>query len=192
MRLLDNLKPTSRVNPGGGVTNCNIETKVPLEVFHRHIVITHAKDAADKVLCELEQQAQQSSESVARLLADWVKRNHKKGEETSDGWQDDNWWAKEVLLEKCYFAQTDFRGYSVPKDERFIDFLPAKRREIESGSFPCSSQILAQWHDMPEPLAQERDSEKYYILDGQLRVMRHWYHNVTNVRVFIYKGKGNV
>lgn len=172
--------------------NCDIETKVRLEAFHRHIVTTHAKDEADKVLYELEQQARRSGESLASVLGDWVKRNHKKGEGASDGWQDDDWWAKEVPLDKCYFAQTDFRSYLVPKNERFIDFLPAKRREIESGSFPCSSQIRALWHDMLEPLAQERAPEKYYILDGQLRVIRHWYHNVTNVRVFIYKGKGNV
>lgn len=42
---------------------------------------------------------------------------------------------------------------------------------------------------MPEPLVQEREPEKYFVLDGQLRVIRHWYHNVPNVGVFIYRGK---
>ena len=41
---------------------------------------------------------------------------------------------------------------------------------------------------MPEPLIEERGPEKYYVLDGQLRVIRHWYHNVPDVRVFIYGG----
>jgi hypothetical protein len=42
---------------------------------------------------------------------------------------------------------------------------------------------------MPEALVRERESEKYYILDGQLRVIRHWYHQVPDVKVFIYRGQ---
>lgn len=68
-----------------------------------------------------------------------------------------------------------------------------QRNEIETGSFPCSSEICASWLGlMPEPLVQEREADKYYILDGQLRVIRHWYHNVPSVRVFIYRGNCNV
>ena len=42
---------------------------------------------------------------------------------------------------------------------------------------------------MPEPLVQEREAGMYYILDGQLRVIRHWYHNVQNGKVLIYRGR---
>ena len=63
------------------------------------------------------------------------------------------------------------------------------RQEIESGLFPCSNEIRAPWSGaMPEPLVQERGADRFYVLDGQLRVIRHWYHNIPNVRVFIYKG----
>jgi hypothetical protein len=38
---------------------------------------------------------------------------------------------------------------------------------------------------MREPLVREREPEKYYILDGQLRVIWHWYHQRPGVKVFI-------
>ena len=99
-----------------------------------------------------------------------------------NAFRDDNWYVREVPLDRCYFAHTDFRNRPVPKDQRFVGFMDNQRQEIESGSFPCSSDIRAPWSGpMPEPLAQERETEKYYILDGQLRVIRHWYHNVPIV-----------
>jgi hypothetical protein len=64
-----------------------------------------------------------------------------------------------------------------------------KREEIDAGTFPLSAEIRAPWQKMPEPLIQERGRERYYVLDGQLRVIRHWYHAVPNVRVFIYRGQ---
>jgi hypothetical protein len=109
--------------------------------------------------------AEQNGEPFARLLAEWIEQNYPQR-----GFQDDNWYVKEVPLTSCYFAHTDFRGF-----------------------FPCSSQIYSPWlGPMPEPLAQERGHERYYILDGQMRVMRHWYHEVPNVRVFAYEGTGEV
>jgi len=45
---------------------------------------------------------------------------------------------------------------------------------------------------MPQPLVSERKLGKYYILDGQLRVIRHWYHQLPNVKVFVYRGKLDV
>jgi hypothetical protein len=92
-------------------------------------------------------------------------------------------------LDKCYFAHTDFRYRWVPKDKRFADFLHGRLQEIEHGSFPCSWEIRAPWSgQMREPLAREREPGKYYILDGQLRVIWHWYHQEPNVRAFVYEG----
>jgi len=92
-------------------------------------------------------------------------------------------------MDECYFAHTDFRHYRVPKDERYVDFLSSQLCPIESGSFPCSWEIRAPWEGcMPEALVQERQAGKYYVLDGQLRVIRHWYHQVSLVPVFIYRG----
>jgi hypothetical protein len=31
--------------------------------------------------------------------------------------------------------------------------------------------------------------ERYYVLDGQLRLIRHWYHHISSVTVYIYRGK---
>lgn len=35
-------------------------------------------------------------------------------------------------------------------------------------------------------------SERFYVLDGQLRVIRHWYHNISDIRAYVYRGKLNV
>ena len=137
---------------------------------------------------ELERQADQSAKPLDILVKEWVAFNYPQ-----PGWRDDNWYSRDIPIGKCYFAHTDFRIRPVPKNQRFIDFMHDKRQEIESGLFPCASEIRAPWLEpMPEPLVQERGSERYYVLDGQLRVMRHWYHNVPNVKVFIYRGQAGV
>ena len=122
------------------------------------------------------------------LIAEWIADRYKQ-----TAYQDDYWYAKEVRLDRCYSAHTDFRLYPIPKDQRFVDFLPSYRQEIAAGSFPYSSEIRAPWSPrMPEPFVQERGPENYYILDGQLRVIRHWYHGILNLRVFLYRGQGSV
>jgi hypothetical protein len=70
----------------------------------------------------------------------------------------------------------------------------AYQGEEVCGSFPYSSEIRAAWSEtpMPQPLVSERKLGKYYILDGQLRVIRHWYHQLPNVKVFVYRGKLDV
>jgi hypothetical protein len=164
------------------------ETRIPLEGFHRHFVVTHMKSDAAAVFEDIRQQAERSGRRCADLLGEWIRSNYSQG-----AYQDDNWYVREIPLDKCYFAQTDFRGRSVPKDQRFVDFMDNHRQEIESGRFPCSSEIRAPWSGpMPEPLVQEREPERYYILDGQLRVIRHWHHSVSTVRVFIYRGNSDV
>jgi len=161
------------------------ETPVPLENFHRHFVRIHMKVEAASVLEELKQHAARSGQSLASQLLEWMKFHYPQ-----PGFRDDRWYVREIAADKCYFAHDDFRGRLVPKDRRFVEFLRDNSSEIDSGLFPCSSEIRAPWSgQMPEPLIQERGSEKYYVLDGQLRVIRHWYHNVPNVRVFIYRGK---
>jgi hypothetical protein len=166
----------------------DLETRISLEVFHRHFIVTHMKDKAAGVLDELEGRAGQSGDPLGRLLAEWMRSHYRQS-----SYQDDNWYVREVPISRCYFAHTDFRGREVPKDQRFVDFMHDKRQEIESGSFPCSSEIRAPWSGpMPGPLIQERKPERYYVLDGQLRTIWHWYHNVPNMQVFIYRGQLDV
>ncbi len=137
----------------------------------------------------LKLQAERSGKSYADSLREWIGCNYPQ----QGAFRDDNWFVREVPLGACYFAHTDFRGYLVTKNQRFIDFMADKRQEIDSGTFPCSSEIRGPWSGpMPEPLVQEREPEKYYVLDGQLRVIRHWYHNVPIVRAFVYRGHCDV
>jgi hypothetical protein len=104
------------------------------------------------------------------------------------GFQDDAWYTREVPLDRLFRAH-GFSSPPGPKDQAIVAFMLNKRQEIESGSFPCSSEIRAPWSEqMPESLVQERGPEKYYVLDGHLRVIRHWYHAVPNVKAFIYRG----
>lgn len=166
----------------------NLEIRVPLEDFHRHFLLTHIKGNACHLLGHLERRWQVSGESFASLLAGLVAAWNQEG-----AYQDDDWHAREIPVDRCYFAHDDFRHYPVPKDHRFVEFMPNQRSTIDSDCFPCSHEIRAPWAGpMLEPLVQERQSEKYYVIDGQLRVIWHWYHNVPNVKVFIYKGKGGV
>ena len=140
------------------------------------------------MLDQLEKRAHRSGEPFGGLLAELVASCYPQ-----KGFQDDNWFVREISVDKCYFAHDDFRGREVPKDGLFVDFMRDKRQQIESGTFPCSSEINARWSgQMPPPLVQERGFEKYYVLDGQLRVIRHWYHNVLSLEAFIYKGQLSV
>lgn len=146
------------------------ETRISLHEFHRHFVLTHMKDRAAAVFDEVKERAQRSGKSFASDLAEWITSQYSQG-----AYQDDNWYAREVPLDVCYVAHTEFRRHPVPKNQRFVDFLPTQRQKVESGTFPCSFEIRAPWSGlMPEPLAQEREPDRYYILDGQLRVIRHW------------------
>jgi hypothetical protein len=167
----------------------DLETRISLEVFQRHFLLTHLKGNSTCVLDELERRANGSGEPFGSLLKALVSSYDPKA-----SYQDDNWYARDIPLDGCYFAHTDFRHCWVPKNERFVDFLGSRLQEIERGSFPCSWEIRAPWSEtpMPPPLVQERESGKYYILDGQLRVIRHWYHQVPNVKVFEYRGKLDV
>jgi hypothetical protein len=158
--------------------------KVPLEAFYRHVLVTHLKGNADCILDRLEQRTG-SGESFANLLAELVEFCYPKNPE----WLEDKWYRSEVPLNQCYIACDDFRLYPLVKNERFVSFLNDNRQKIESGSFPCALDICSPWSgEMRAPLAVERETGKYFILDGQLRVIWHWYNNVPNVKVFIYKG----
>jgi len=146
------------------------------------------KGDAAAVFDDIRQQAERCGRQCADLLGEWIRSKYSQG-----AYQDDNWCVREIPLDKCYCAHTEFRGRAVPKDQRFVDFMGKLRQEIESGTFPCSCEIRAPWsRPMPEPLVQEREPEKYYVLDGQLPVIRHWYHNASTVRVFIYRGNSDV
>jgi hypothetical protein len=164
----------------------DIETRIPLETFHRHFICTHLKGKSAEVLDQLQQQAHRSDKPFGKVLREWMKSSCY----LQSGFRDDAWYAKEIPLNNCYFAHTDFRLRPVPKDHLFVEFMYNKREEIDAGVFPCSAEIRAPWSGpMPEPLVQERGDERYYILDGQLRVIRHWYHSVPNVKIFIYRGQ---
>jgi hypothetical protein len=164
------------------------ETRIPLETFHRHVLVTHLKGNAACIFDQLEQWAH-PDEPFGRLLAALVASCYPKDKH----FQEDNWYAEEIPLDKCYCAHTDFRHHPVLKDQRYVDFMPDKRQKIESDCFPFSYEIRAPWEPMPEPLVRERERERkpgrYYVLDGHLSVIRHWYHNVPNVKVFIHKGQ---
>src|ERR1700751_4527385 len=51
--------------------NSDLYTQIPFEFFHRHFVLTHMKDTGAEVLAKLEQRADQSGETLGKLLAVW-------------------------------------------------------------------------------------------------------------------------
>lgn len=160
------------------------ETKVPFTTFLRHFLITHLKSDSAVVLDELERRSRESGEPLATLLAEYVRVHFPK----QGHFVEDSWYDRKVPLDACFCAHPESHGDPVSKNERFVDFMPAQREQIDSGSLRCSAQIRAPWSEMPPPLVREREPGKYYVLDGQLRVIRHWYHKVSKVRVFIYRG----
>ena len=146
----------------------------------------HLKDRAAGLLWEIERRAGQSSQpDILSSLKERVKSYYPD----RPSFVDDKWYESEVDMDSCYFAHGEFRGCWVPKDERFVDFVEAQRSNIQLGTFPCSSEIRAPWSwPVPPPLLRKRE-KGYYVLDGQLRVIRHCYHKVRNVKVFIYRGE---
>jgi hypothetical protein len=162
------------------------DNRIPLETFHRHVLVTHLKGYAAFVVDQLKQRTP-PGEPFGRLLAALVAACCPEEKH----FQEENWFAEEIPLNKCYCAHEDFRHHPVFKGQRYVDFMPDKRQKIASDCFPFSYEIRAPWstEPMPEPLVREREPGRYYVLDGQLRVIRHWYHNVPNVKVFVYKGQ---
>jgi hypothetical protein len=71
-------------------------------------------------------------------------------------------------------------------------------------------EIRSEWQPMPRVMVQERDAydwtkpvrtsaissnagrERYYVLDGQLRAILHWYHKKASIAAYIYRGNGSV
>ncbi|MGA7062785.1 MAG: hypothetical protein WBY69_16380 [Candidatus Acidiferrales bacterium] len=168
--------------------NSDSETPIPLEDFHPHLVIVHGKGEAAAIRLRLDRQASHSGEPLSKLLAAWVKC--KFPDDAS--YQEESWFAREIPVNGCYFAHTDFHCLcKLRRDESFVEFMRDKREQIDSDLFPFSSVIRAPWpqEPIPPPLVRERQPGKFYILDGQLRVIWHWYHNIENVRVLIYNGQ---
>jgi len=163
----------------------NSGTLVPLNDFLRHIIHTHLKDRAAGVLWEIGRQGQLDPHDELRCLKRCVQSYYPG----RPSFVDDNWKENEVGVDSCYFAHGDFRGCRVPKDGRFVDFVEAQRSNIQLGAFPCASEIRAPlpW-PVPPPLVRERVTGRYYVLDGQLRVIRHCYHDVPKVTAFAYAG----
>jgi hypothetical protein len=181
--------------------------KVPLETFQRDFLLTHLKNKPECVLDRLQEMYQEANTCFRDLLAKIIETCWK--EQTA--YRCDSWYTCEIPVNKCYFAHEDFRGYRVPKDERFVDFLEAHVQEIEPHSFPMSREIRSEWRPMPRVMIEERDAddwsrrvtgttatsnnvgrERYYVLDGQLRIIRHWYHRQARVPAYIYRGTGSV
>jgi hypothetical protein len=181
--------------------------KVPLETFQRDFLLTHLKNKPECVFDQIQRMFQSSNLAFSELLMKVIENCWKD----QTAYACDNWYSCEIPLNKCYFAHTDFRGYRVPRDGCFVDFMDAHVQEIEAHSFPMSREIRSEWRPMPRVMVEERDAEdwtkrvtgptpatnnarrqRYYVLDGQLRVIRHWYHQKPAVEAYIYRGTGGV
>lgn len=168
-------------------------SRIPLAEFQLHVLRTHLKDRADAVRSILETQALKTCTTFESNLSQYLGTY-----DPNDGhpeWQEDAWYRTEVPLDACYLAHSVFRSYPVPSGDRFVDFLVGHqiRQKIETACFPCWSEIQRAWSGqapIPEPLVAERDGTdgRYFVLDGQFRVIWHWYHNRQTIRVFTYRG----
>ncbi len=166
--------------------SANSGTPVRLDDFLGHIIRTHLKDNAASVLCEIRRRVRQADlPDELSLLKKCVASSYPD----RPSFVDDNWREIDVDLDRCYFAHGDFRGCQVPKDGRFVDFVESQRGNIQLGTFPCSSEIRTPLAlPVPPPLVRERVAGKYYVLDGQLRMIKHCYHRVPRATVFMYTG----
>lgn len=166
----------------------NSETLIPLDVFHRHLLIVHGKCEAVAILSTLNRRASHSGEPLSKLLAAWVRCKFSN----EPSYLEESWFEREIPVNACYIAHSDFHCLGeLHKDESFVGFMQDKRQQIDSDLFPFSSVIRAPWPQdpMPPPLVRERQPGKFYVLDGQLRIIWHWYHKVENLKVLIYKGQ---
>jgi hypothetical protein len=183
--------------------------KVSLQNFQRDFLLTHLKNKPECVLDCLAQMCQSNLSSVS--FGDLLMRVIEACWRDQTAFRCNSWYTCEISLNKCYFAHTDFRGFNLPKDQRIVDFLDAHIDKIELGLFPMSREIRSEWQPMPRVIVEERGPddwtrrvtvtttawnnsghERYYVLDGQLRVIRYWYHQKPWVPVYIYRGNGSV
>ena len=143
--------------------------------FYRHFISTHLKGAAPQNL-------EQLSEDELRNI---IKENYPDNPE----WLEDVWVAINVRTDKCYISQDDFRSYGIPKHQSFPDFVNNVRAEIDADTFPYAKDIKAGIQQpYPPVIARERETGRFYILDGQKRLITLCYHLATEVRVYLYTG----
>lgn len=165
--------------------------RISLASFHRHLLVTHLKGNSAAVIDQLKMWAEEHRADFGKMLLEMIRSYDINSDHPE--WFEDAWYAAEVPVRECYFAHADFRLLAVPKNEQIVRFLDENRTKIDSDCFPCSREIRAEWRGpMPEPLLVERGAHRYYVLDGQLRVMWHGYHGIPTVRGFIYKGNRKV
>ena len=90
-------------------------------------------------------------------------------------------------LGPAYLESTRFIDSATPAIRRYAEKLTANAKNDVERAVKLFYAVRDGWRY--DPYSSEREPEKYYVLDGQLRVIRHWYHNVPNVKVFIYRGQ---
>ena len=102
---------------------------------------------------------------------------------------EDAWVAGTIETGSCFIAHSDFRDYPIEKDWCFADQIASWRSLIDARIFPCASEIRAGiTADYPPLIVRERIRGKYYVLDGQHRIITLLYHGFLVVRVHAYTG----
>ena len=105
---------------------------------------------------------------------------------------DDQWYDAHLDIDLLHIAHPDFRGFPLKKEIRYCDYLPLIKPLIDSGYFPFAAEIkkgLAQGSaNFPPLVVSERKPGKFYVIDGQRRVITQWYQGMNQVRAYIYKG----
>ena len=155
-------------------------TYIPLAEFQRNALRTSLKEETPTDLDEY------SELQLRDLVMGRFPQEHH--------YIEDAWEIAEVATDCCFIAHTDFRLYSIPKDRRFAEVLLTTWRVlIDTDRFPCSAEIRAGiCPDYPPLIVREREDGKFYVLDGQRRIITLLYHSVPLVKVHLYIGSRQV
>jgi len=153
--------------------------RVPLAEFQRNALRTSLKDRTPADLNDY------SAAKLRELVTECFQEERH--------YLEDAWEAADIATASTFIAHTDFRGYPIEKDRNFAEALADWRQPIVAGEFPCAAEIQAGiTADYPPLIACEREAGRFYVLDGQRRIITLLYHRRPLAKAHIYRGSRGV
>jgi hypothetical protein len=98
--------------------------------------------------------------------------------------RDDRWYEATIGVEGLYNTQSDFRGFAVPKGERYVDIWPVYLSPlVTSGAL----RFMPDGCLKPSHICCYAHEGRMYVIDGALRVFNAVQFGVARLPAYIWR-----